>query len=91
MEAHTQAVEDHLIDGLKYSLKSGSSYVVERKNTTCWAIGNVFGVNGVRVTRLALTGDTWIDPTTIKIGFDLDNLDRDAHHNLKPLGQPFLL
>ena len=34
MEAHTQSVEDHLIDGLKYSLKPGSSYVVERKTTT---------------------------------------------------------
>ena len=40
--------------------------------------------------RLALTGDTWIDPTTIKIGFDLVNLDVTANHDLKPLGQPFL-
>ena len=44
MEAHTQAVEDHLIDGLKNSFKPGSRYVVERANTTFWANGNVFGL-----------------------------------------------
>ena len=90
MEAHTQAVEDHLIDGLSYKMQPGSSYVVERKNTTCWASGNVFGNNSVKVMRLQLTGDTWLDPTTIQIAFDVLNNDTTAGHDLKPLGQPFL-
>ena len=90
MEAHTQAVEDHLIDGLSYKMQPGSSYVVERKNTTFWASGNVFAPNGVKVIRLQLTGDTWLDPTTIKIAFDVLNNDTTAGHDLKPLGQPFL-
>ena len=65
MELVSQAVEDHLLDSLSYKLKPGSSYVVERKNTTYWASGNVFGPQGVKVIRINLTSsDGWLDPTT---------------------------
>ena len=55
MELVSQAVEDHLLDSLSYKLKPGSSYVVERTNTTYWASGNVFGPQGVKVIRINLT------------------------------------
>ena len=34
MEVYSSSVEDQLIDGLSYKLNPGSSYIVDRKNST---------------------------------------------------------
>jgi hypothetical protein len=40
VEAHANAVEDYLIDGLNFKLRPGASYVTERKNSVFNAIGS---------------------------------------------------
>jgi len=74
MEHHTQAVEDHLIDGLSFKLRPGSSYVTSRRNSTFYPSGsNVYSPSGTKVIRIPLTGDAWLDPTTVKLSWDLVN------------------
>lgn len=74
MEHHAQAVEDHLIEGLSFKLRPGSSYITSRRNSTYYPAGsNHYSPNGTKVIRIPLTGDTWLDPTTVKLAFDLVN------------------
>ena len=77
MESISNGVEDYLIEGLSFKLSPGSSYVTDRRKSTYWASGsNIYSTSGTRVVRFMLNGEdgTWIDPSTIRIQFDLVNL-----------------
>lgn len=87
MEHHAQSVEDHLIEGLSFKLRPGSSYVTSRRNSTYWPSGsNVYSPQGTKVIRIPLTGDTWLDPTTVKLSFDLVNNAGNVAQRLYPIG-----
>ena len=89
MEVYSSSVEDQLIDGLSYKLNPGSSYIVDRKNSTFFAQGsNIYTPNGgTRVLRFLLNGDDWLDATnSLRVFFDIANLDRDKP--LRVLGGP---
>ena len=76
MEVISNAVEDKLIDGLSYKLDNTASYITERNSSTFWAVGsNEYSPNGVRVVKLLINGDVWLDPSTVKLQFDLVNKD----------------
>ena len=76
MEVIQNAVEDKLIDGLSYKLDNTASYITERNSSTFWAVGsNEYSPTGVRVVKLLINGDGWLDPSTVKIQFDLANKD----------------
>ena len=50
MEHHAQSVDDALIGGLSYKLKSGASYVTNRRSVSYFAQGgNGYKPSGVRV------------------------------------------
>ena len=53
MEAITNASDDVLIDSLSFKLKSGASYVTDRKSSTFWSIGsNAYTpVGGVKIIK----------------------------------------
>ena len=79
MEHHAQSVDDALIGGLSYKLKAGASYVTNRRSVSYFAPGgNQYSPSGVRVIRFNLTGDQWLDPSTFRIRFQLNNLDWSA-------------
>ena len=87
MESHAQATEDYLIDGLSFKSAPGASYVTNRRSVTFYPQGgNSYSPTGVKVIRIALTGDGWLDPSTLRVMFDLNNLDATSHHVLKQLG-----
>ena len=76
MEVIQNAVEDKLIDGLSYKLDNTASYITERNSSTFWAVGsNEYSPTGVRVVKLLVNGDGWLDPSTTKVQFDLVNKD----------------
>ena len=76
MEVISNSIEDRLIDGLSYKLEPTASYITERKSSTYWAVGsNQYSPTGVRVIKLMINGDGWLDPGTVKVQFDLVNLD----------------
>ena len=90
MEALSNSVEDRLVDGLSFQLKPGASYVTERKSVTYHPQGsNIYSTSGTKLIKLLLTGDQWLDPSTFRIMFDLQNNETLASNKLlRPLGGP---
>ena len=94
MESHAQSVEDYLIEGLSFKLSPGASYVTNRRSVSFFPQGgNAYSSSGVKVARIALTGDGWLDPSTVRLMFDLNNVTTDADPNnekiLRPIGGPW--
>jgi len=88
MEHHAQSIEDALIGGLSYKLKPGASYVTNRRSVSYFASGgNQYSPSGVRVIKFNLTGDQWLDPSTFRVAFQLNNLEHDplSMNYIKPL------
>ena len=77
METISNSIEDGLINGLSYKLDATASYITERKSCTFYAMGgNAYAPNqGTKVIKLVLNGEGWLDPSTVKIMFDLQNLN----------------
>ena len=79
MEHHAQSVDDALIGGLSYKLKAGVSYVANRRSVSFFAQGgNQYSPNGVKVMKFNLTGDQWLDPSSFRVVFQLNNEGYDA-------------
>ena len=78
MEHHAQSIDDALISGLSYKLKAGASYVTNRRSVSYFASGgNQYSSHGVRVIKFNITGAQWLDPSTFRVRFQLNNLDHD--------------
>jgi hypothetical protein len=90
VEAMANSVEDRLIDGLSFKLAPGASYITDRRSVTFHPQGsNIYKPgSGTRVIKLLLTGDSWLDPSTFRVMFDLKNNGSDAQE-LRPLGGPW--
>lgn len=74
MEAHAQSVEDNLVDSLSFKLRPGASYVMDRRSVSFFPQGgNDYAPNGVKVIKISLTGDSWLDPSTCKVFMDVKN------------------
>ena len=74
MEHHAQSVDDALIGGLSYKLKAGASYITNRRSAFYFAQGgNQYSQNCKKVMKLKLTGDQWLDPSTFRVTFQLNN------------------
>ena len=84
MEAHAQSVEDNLVSGLSFKLAPGASYVTDRKSVTYWPSGSSeYKVSGgVKVAKINLTGDAWLDPGTVKVMFTVANTSTEK--SLRP-------
>jgi hypothetical protein len=90
MEAVAQGVEDYLIDGLSFKLNPGASYITNRRSVTYFPTGgNEYSPTGVKVIRVVLTGNDWIDPATFRMSFTLNNTSGTAGRLLRPLGGPW--
>ena len=78
MESHAQSVEDNLIDSLSFKLRPGASYVTDRRSVSFFPQGgNDYQPNGVKVIKISLNGDSWLDPSTVKLFFDVTNNSSD--------------
>jgi len=74
MESTTNSVEDQLIDGLQYRLPAGASYITERKSVSFFPHGgNDYKPSGVKVIKFVLTGNDWLDPSTVKFQFQVNS------------------
>ena len=89
MEGVANSVEDKLIDGLSFKHKPGASYITDRKSVTFHPSGsNFYSTNGTKLIKIVLTGDQWLDPSTLRIMFDLSNTSGVTQRKLRPLGGP---
>ena len=86
MESHAQSVEDNLIDSLSFKLRPGASYVTDRRSVSFFTQGgNDYQPNGVKVIKIMLHGDSWLDGSTCKLFIDVTNTTSLGSNNkLKP-------
>ena len=87
VDSMANSVEDYLIEGLSFKLQPGASYVTDRRSVNFYAAGsNVYtSASGARVIRINLTGDSWLDPATVRVAFTLVNNSALTDHDLRPL------
>ena len=84
METHIQATEDALIDTLSFKLPNTANFITERRSVTFFPSGsNEYSPRGVKIMKFMLTGTDWLDPSTVRILFKLNN--KDANTPQKPL------
>ena len=94
MESHAQSVEDYLIEGLSFKLAPGASYVTSRRSVSFFPTGgNAYSPSGVKVIKVMLNGDGWLDPSTFRFSYNLQNtfVDTTVTTNkvLRTLGGPW--
>ena len=91
VEAFANSIEDKLVDSLQFKLKEGASYINSRRSVSFYPQGsNIYtSKSGAKVVRIMLTGDNWLDPSTVRISFDVVNNDPEASHELRPIGSPW--
>ena len=89
MEATAQSVEDYLIDSLSFKLKPGASYITNRRSVSYFPHGgNSYSPTGVKVIKLVLTGDQWLDPSTVRFQFTVRNNHATAACILRTISGP---
>ena len=89
MEHHAQSIDDALIGGLSCQLKPRASYVTNRRSVSCFASGgNTYSPNGVKVMKFNLAGDQWLDPSTFRVAFQLNNHNGNNGDGFQIMVQP---
>ena len=83
--------EDYLIDSFQLKTPPGASYVADRRSCSYFTDGsNIYQAgSGTRVIRINLTGDSWLDPSTVRLHFRLANTDSNSLHHLRTIGGPW--
>ena len=91
VEAIANGIEDKLIDGPSFKMNPGASYVVDRRSVTYHPQGsNVYKVGaGTKLIHILLTGDNWLDPSTLRVMFTLNNDDTTGTAQLRALSGPW--
>jgi hypothetical protein len=87
VDSMANSVEDYLIDGLSFKLNPGASYVAERRSVSYFPSGsNIYqSGSGARVIRVNLTGEGWLDPSTVRLTYTLVNTNGTATKILRPI------
>ena len=69
VDSMASSVEDYLIEGLSFKLNPGASYVTDRRRVSQFTGGsNIYqSGSGSRVIRINLTGEGWLDPSTVRL------------------------
>ena len=74
LESQPQSVEDVLTDSLQFKLHHGASYATDRKSVSYFSSGgNSYAPGGVKVIKISVNGQDWLDPSTVKLFFDITN------------------
>ena len=91
VEALAPGVEDKLIGGISFKLQPRASYVLDRHSVTYHPQGsNIYTPGaGTKLIRILLTGEDWMDPSTLRIMFNIKNLSDDDDQKLRVLGGPW--
>ena len=88
MESITNNAEYFLVDSLSFKLPGSGQYVVDRRSVTFHTEGSnsYSALNGTRVLKFRLNGEGWLDPSTVRLMFDVMNTDGDITKTLRPIG-----
>ena len=88
MESITNNAEDLLVDSLSFKLPGSGQYVTDRRSVTFQTDGgNIYSSqSGSRVLKFRMNGEGWLDPSTVRVMFDVVNTSGDNTKTLKPIG-----
>ena len=91
VESFANSVEDKLIDSLQFKLKEGASYITDRRSVTFYPQGsNLYrSQNGTKTIKINLTGDHWLDPSTLRVMFEVRNNSANAALQVRPISGPW--
>ena len=74
MDLVVSGTDDSLVEQLSFKLPSTASYANERRLVSAYPSGaSQFAPDGVRVARFVITGENWLDPSTLRLGFRCKN------------------
>ena len=87
LESHAQSVEYVLVDSLSFKLHHGASYATDRKSVSYFPLGgNSYAPQGVKVIKISVNGDAWLDPSTVKLFYDIQNTSGlSTNSNSRPM------
>ena len=77
-----------LVGCLSFKLSGSGQYVVDRRAVTFHTEGSnsYSSLNGERVLNFKLNGEGWLDPSTVRLMFDVMHIDGDITKTLRPTG-----
>ena len=83
--------EDLLIDSFQFKIPPGASYVTDRRTISYFTAGsNIYqSGSGTKIIRINLTGDGWLDPSSIRLHYTLVNNNSTTGHMLRTIGGPW--
>lgn len=66
--------EDQLLSSLQFKLPPSASYIQERRLVSWYPSGaSTFSPTGVREARFSITGESWLDPASLRVNLKLRN------------------
>ena len=91
VDSMASSVEDYPIEGLSFKLNAGASYGTERRSVPHFTAGSNIhqSGSGARVIRINLTGEAWLDPSTVRLTCTLVNSDGTSNRVLRPISGPW--
>ena len=77
-----------LVDSLSFKLSGSGQYVADRRSSTFQTDGgnSYSSFSGTRVLKFRLNGEGWLDPSTVRVMFDVVSTDPDITNTLKSFG-----
>ena len=96
MEIVTDTLENSLVDPLDFTYKKATNYITDRRSVSFHPSGsNVYHPKtGTRLMKNQITGNDWLDPSTVRIQFGVQNnqpgtTPADLARILYPIGGPW--
>ncbi len=92
MDLVVSGTDDSLVEQLSFKLPSTASYANERRLVSAFPSGaSQFSPDGVRVARFVITGENWLDPSTLRLAFKIKKAQPvgPSLSLLSPLGKPY--
>jgi hypothetical protein len=91
VESLANTAEELLIDSFQFNIPQGASYVTDRRTISYFTAGsNIYQSGaGTKIIRINLTGDGWLDPSSIRLHYTLVNNDTGARKFLRTVGGPW--
>ena len=88
MENITSNAEYLLVDSLSFKLPGSGQHVTDRRSCKFQTDGdNIYSSqNGSRILKFRFNGEGWLDPSTVRVMFEVVNTSGDDAKTLKPIG-----
>ena len=83
LEASIAGAETHMLGELSYALPASAQYMKKREEIYWTSGANVYAANGIRTMRVNISGQGFLDMSSLVLECSVDNLSTTAA--LKPI------